>query len=172
MKGQILELRTADGSPPCGADPRLRARLPRPAQRLRPPDRRRHGRGAGLRHHGHRGRRPRAAARGLPAAPGCRRDGAVRGDRGMRPGTPDNLPCVGPGGLEGLVLGDRPLPQRHPAGAAAAEGGRALAADPPSRLRRMADKTRTRRGGGAMRVELNGEAGGAAGRREPRRRGP
>ena len=37
---------------------------------------------------------------------------------GLRPGTPDNLPLIGPGALDGLVLADRPLPQRHPAGAA------------------------------------------------------
>ena len=43
----------------------------------------------GLRHHGHRRRRPRAAARGLPAAARGRRAGAGRGARrGCGPGTP------------------------------------------------------------------------------------
>ena len=37
---------------------------------------------------------------------------------GLRPGTPDNLPLIGPGAIDGLVLATRPLPQRHPAGAA------------------------------------------------------
>ncbi len=33
---------------------------------------------------------------------------------GLRPATPDNLPAIGRGVLEGLDLGDRALPQRHP----------------------------------------------------------
>ena len=102
----------------------------------------------------------------------------VEATAGLRPGTPDNLPLVGPGALEGLVLADRPLPQRHPAGAA---GRRAVAS-----LER-----RCRRGCAAMRIELNGEprelptgatladavrergaeAGGARRRRRARRRG-
>ena len=118
VKGEVLELRPARRRAALRADRRLRARLPGPPPR-RPPDRRRHRRGAGLRHRGHRRRRPRAAARGLPAAARGRRDGAGRArSPGLRPGTPDNLPLVGPGAIEGLVLADRPLPQRHPAGAA------------------------------------------------------
>ena len=34
---------------------------------------------------------------------------------GLRPATPDNLPAIGMGALDGLALGGRPLPQRHPA---------------------------------------------------------
>ncbi len=33
---------------------------------------------------------------------------------GLRPGTPDNGPIVGGGGIEGLLAGHRALPQRHP----------------------------------------------------------
>ena len=98
----------ARGRPPAGApgqgpDPRaaLRPTAPRPAsgssarERVyvvpaprRPPDRRRHGRGARLRHDRHRRRRPRAAARGLPAAPRGRRAGAGRGGRRPAPRHP------------------------------------------------------------------------------------
>ena len=34
---------------------------------------------------------------------------------GLRPATPDNLPAVGPRHGRGTAVGDRPLPQRHPA---------------------------------------------------------
>ena len=34
---------------------------------------------------------------------------------GLRPTTPDNLPAIGAGALDGPVLGDRPPPQRDPA---------------------------------------------------------
>ncbi len=37
---------------------------------------------------------------------------------GLRPGTPDNAPAIGPGGGARADLGDRALPQRHPARAA------------------------------------------------------
>ena len=104
VKGQILELRSRDGAPPCErivASERVYL-VPRPDGRLIV------GatvRGAGLRHRGHRRRRPRAAARGLPPAPRRRRDGAGRArSAGLRPGTPDNLPLIGPGAIEGLVL--------------------------------------------------------------------
>ena len=60
---------------------------------------------------------------------------------GLRPGTPDNLPLVGPGALDGPGPGHRPLPQRHPAGAAG---------------RRAACAERAGEGGG-VRIELNGE---------------
>ena len=35
---------------------------------------------------------------------------------GLRPGTPDNLPILGPTDIRGLVHGDRPLSQRDSAG--------------------------------------------------------
>ena len=37
---------------------------------------------------------------------------------GLRPGTPDNLPLIGAGRARGPAPRHRPLPQRHPAGAA------------------------------------------------------
>ena len=82
VKGQILELRSRDGAAPCSRIVASERDLPGAARR-RPPDRRRDGRGAGLRHRRDRGRRARAAARGLPAAARDRRDGAGRG-RGRR----------------------------------------------------------------------------------------
>ena len=72
---------------PLRADRRRRARLPRPA-RGRPPDRRRDGGGARVRHRGDRGRGARAAPRGLPGAARDRRAGAGRGARRPAPGHP------------------------------------------------------------------------------------
>ena len=72
-----------------------------------------------------RRRRLRAAAR-RPRA-GARRERAARSRScrvGLRPGTPDNVPAIGPGALDGPDLGDRPLPQRHPARAADRRAGR------------------------------------------------
>ena len=43
---------------------------------------------------------------------------------GLRPGTPDNAPVVGPGRARGPHLGDRPLAQRRAAGAADRRRGR------------------------------------------------
>ena len=101
--------RPSPGAPGQGPDPRAanRRRRARPVGRIvaservylvprsdRPPDRRRHGRGAGLRHHGHRRRGPRAPARGLPAAPRGRRDGAGRGDGGAAAGDPGQPPAA------------------------------------------------------------------------------
>ncbi len=57
VKGQILELRAADGSAPVRADRRLRARLPGASPR-RSPDRGCDDGGAWLRLRGHRGRGP------------------------------------------------------------------------------------------------------------------
>ena len=36
---------------------------------------------------------------------------------GLRPATPDNLPAIGPGALDGLIWATGPFPQRHPADA-------------------------------------------------------
>ena len=85
VKGQILTLRGPPAAPGLRADRRHRARLRRPARR-RAAGRRRDGRGAGLRHPGDGGRRPRAAARGLPGAARDRRARAGRGDRRPAPG--------------------------------------------------------------------------------------
>ncbi len=105
VKGQILELRRRAGrAGAVRADRRLRARLPGAARR-RPPDRRRDGRGARLRHR----RSPPAGSTSCCARPtGCfpmsPRWSWSRRSPGCGPGTPDNLPLVGPGALEGLVL--------------------------------------------------------------------
>ena len=40
---------------------------------------------------------------------------------GLRPATPDNLPAIGPGHGRRPAVGDRPLPQRHPARALTAD---------------------------------------------------
>ncbi len=80
--------------------------------------RRRDGRGARLRPAGHRRRRPRAAARGLPGAARDGRAGAGRG--GRRPAARHARQRAGdrrPARSTALLLADRPLPQRDPAGA-------------------------------------------------------
>ena len=43
---------------------------------------------------------------------------------GLRPGTPDNLPVIGPGARRRPALGGRPLPRRDPAGAGHRRAGR------------------------------------------------
>ena len=43
---------------------------------------------------------------------------------GLRPGTPDNAPAIGAAAAGRPDLGDGPLPQRHPAGAADGGAGR------------------------------------------------
>ena len=98
--------------------------------------------GAGLRHPGHRRRGPRAAARGLPPAARDRRARA-QGRRGRpAPGDARQPADHRPGGAGGPGARDRPPPKRRPARAA---DGRAGGAAPG------------RRGGGGVRVELNGE---------------
>ena len=162
VKGQILELRARDGAAPCAADRRLRARLPRAAPR-RPPDRRRHGRGAGLRHGGHRGRRPRAAARGLPAAARGRRDGAGRGDR--RPAARDaRQPAAGRPRAASTACSGRRGHYRNgillaPLTADAIADRLEDAAASPTRSLFVSHRATKgeRTGGGAMRIELNGE---------------
>ena len=72
---------------------------------------------------------------------------------GLRPGTPDNAPVIGRGALEGLRLGDRPPPQRHPARAAhrrarrrrARRAGRVLGCGGPAPVRLCARSLRARR---------------------------
>ncbi len=90
---------------------------------------------------------------------------------GLRPGTPDNAPAIGAGSPEGLLLGDGPSPQRHPAGAAdgaarreaalrrADRRGRARAAGRmrPAALRRCLRRAAGRGRGGARVIMLNGE---------------
>ena len=103
VKGQILELQRSWSRRSMHADSRLRAGLPGAARR-RPPDRRRHGRGARLRHRRHRGRSPRAPARGLPRSSRRRRDGAGRGDGRPAAGDPRQPAAGRRGAVEGLVL--------------------------------------------------------------------
>ena len=76
---------------------------------------------------------------------------------GLRPGTPDNLPLVGPRRDRRPGPRHRPLPQRHPAGAAGRRGGRR--ADRAGELRRRvaaASRSQLARRGRPMRIELNG----------------
>ena len=85
---------------------------------------------------------------------------------GLRPGTPDNLPLVGPGALDGPRPRHRPLPQRHPAGAAhrrPSPTGREptlAVAEPGARRRVAGDEDRAER-----------RAARAGRRGDPRRRG-
>ena len=139
VKGQILELRARDGAAPCRrivASERVYL-VPRPDGRLIV--------GATVEEQGFDTAVTaggvhellREAYRLLPEVAEME---LVEAAAGLRPGTPDNLPLVGPAPLDGLRLGDRPLPQRDPAGAA--------------------DRRRDRRparGGARMRIELNGE---------------
>ncbi len=80
VKGEILTLRQRADQPVCERIVVGDRRLHGPA-RGRPAAGRGDGRGAGLRHHGHGRRRPRAAARGLPDPARGRRAGAGRGAR-------------------------------------------------------------------------------------------
>jgi len=49
---------------------------------------------------------------------------------GLRPGTPDNAPAIGPGALEGLTWASGPLPERHPPGPAHGRAGDGSAREP------------------------------------------
>ena len=150
VKGQILRLRD-----PRGAGPGRRARsarasaLPRPARR-RPLRARRDDGGARLRHRADRRRRLRAAARPRArSCPACSSSRSRSCARGPAPGTPDNLPAIGPGALDGPRVGDRPLPQRDPARAAHRRGWspRSLAGEPlPGLGRRAPIRAAVRRG--------------------------
>ncbi len=79
-------------------------------------------------------------------------------EAGLRPATPDNLPAIGRGTLDGLAVGGGPPPQRDPAHARhrRARGGRAgrRAAAGLGRGRRSAPVRPHR--GARMRVLLNG----------------
>jgi glycine oxidase len=103
VKGQILELRSADGPPPCArilASERVYL-VPRPDGRLIV--------GATVEEQGFDTRVTgggvhellREAYRLLPDVAEME---LVEAMAGLRPGTPDNLPIVGPGALDGLVL--------------------------------------------------------------------
>jgi glycine oxidase len=103
VKGQILELRSADGAAPCGrilASERVYL-VPRPDGRLIV--------GATVEEQGFDTAVTaggvhellREAYRLLPEVAEME---LVEAMAGLRPGTPDNLPLVGPGALEGLVL--------------------------------------------------------------------
>ena len=63
---------------------------------------------------------------------------------GLRPGTPDNLPAIGPGALGGPALGGRPPPRRDPAGA----GDRRARRRRARRRRRCRTRRRRLRPGG------------------------
>jgi glycine oxidase len=103
VKGQILELRSADGAPPCArilASERVYL-VPRPDGRLIV--------GATVEEQGFDTRVTgggvhellREAYRLLPDVAEME---LVEAMAGLRPGTPDNLPIVGPGALDGLLL--------------------------------------------------------------------
>ena len=124
VKGQILRLRDPAGPGLLSACVRLRGRLPRAARR-RPLRARRDRRGARLRAGADRGRRVRAAARRHELCPASASSRSRSCRVGLRPGTPDNAPPIGPGALAGPDLGDRPPPQRHPARAADGRARRA-----------------------------------------------
>ena len=67
---------------------------------------------------------------------------------GLRPATPDNLPLIGPGAIDGLRARDRALPQRDPAGAADRRADRRAcsAAIAPRRWQRDDDRAQRRAG--------------------------
>jgi glycine oxidase len=103
VKGQILELRSPDGSPPCGrilASERVYL-VPREDGRLVA--------GATVEE---RGFDTTVTAGGVHEVlreayrllPDVAEMELVEAMAGLRPGTPDNLPIVGPGAIEGLVL--------------------------------------------------------------------
>ena len=103
VKGEVLELRTRDGSPPCGrilASERVYL-VPRPDGRLVV--------GATSEERGFDTAVSaggvhellREAYRLLPDVAELELVGAIAG---LRPGTPDNLPLIGPGAIDGLVL--------------------------------------------------------------------
>jgi glycine oxidase len=103
VKGQIVELRTIDGSRPCGGI--------LGSERVYLVPRAEGGRlivGATVEERGFDTTVTaggvhellREAYRLLPEVAEME---LVEASAGLRPGTPDNLPCVGPGGLEGLV---------------------------------------------------------------------
>ena len=103
VKGQILELRAADGEPPCErivASERVYL-VPRPDGRLIV--------GATIEE---RGFDTAVTAGGVHELlreayrllPDVAEMELVEAMAGLRPGTPDNLPLIGPGALDGLVL--------------------------------------------------------------------
>jgi len=103
VKGEILELRSADGAPPCGrivASERVYL-VPRPDGRLIV--------GATT---AERGFDATVTAGGVHELlreayrllPDVAEMELIEAAAGLRPGTPDNLPLIGPGALEGLVL--------------------------------------------------------------------
>ena len=123
VKGHILRLGPAPGAPLLGRTvARAGARplhLPRPPARRDPGGRGDHG-GARRRHRGAGRGGARAAQRRPGRGPGDRRARArCEAQTGLRPATADNTPVVGWTRPAGSGRGHRPLPQRHPAGAAA-----------------------------------------------------
>ena len=79
----------------------------------------------------------------------------VEATAGLRPGTPDNLPLVGPGALDGLLLATGHYRNGILLAPLAAERRRLLG--DRRRLVAMPSKANAGGGGGAMRIELNGE---------------
>ena len=142
VKGQVLELRTAAGEPPCErivASERVYL-VPRPDGRLVV--------GATSEERGfdttvlaggvHE--LLREAYRVLPDVAEMELLGAIAG---LRPGTPDNLPLIGPGAVEGLLLATghyrngillAPLTAEAIAARLAGEAGPDIAAADPARL--------------------------------------
>ncbi len=103
VKGQIVELRSVDGSPPCErivASERVYL-VPRPDGRLIA--------GATTEEHGFdttvtAGGVHELLREAYRLLPDVAEMELVESMAGLRPGTPDNLPLIGPGRLEGLIL--------------------------------------------------------------------
>ncbi len=123
VKGQILTLRGNPDQPVCRRIVASERVYLVPASR-RSPDRRRHGRGARLRHPGDRRWRARAASRGLPCPSGRRGAGAGRDPRGPATRDPGQRSTRRSGRSARPGAGHRALPQRHPADADLRRGGR------------------------------------------------
>ncbi len=162
VKGQIVELRGRDGEPPACERIVASERVYLVPRARRPPVV-----GATVEEQGFDTAVTaggvhellREAYRLLPDVAEMELVGAIAG---LRPGTPDNLPLIGPGADRRPGPGHRPLPQRHPPGAA----GRQAVADlrePAIGVRPWTGigdpRTNALFGGGTklMRIELNGE---------------
>ena len=115
VKGQVLRLRDPQRPRPGRAhDPHAR-RLPRPARR-RPLRARRDDGGARLGHRADRRRRVRAAARHRArSCPACSSSSSRRCSPACGPRRPTTCPRSARARSTGVLVGDGPPPQRHPA---------------------------------------------------------
>ena len=76
---------------------------------------------------------------------------------GLRPATPDNLPAIGRRRARGPLLGDRPLPQRHPALRPDRRAGRRRAVRRAAARLGGRRRSRPLRAGAGMTIVVNGE---------------